>query len=92
MWFFFDDIDIDCVNYADVTTPHVYDLVNEKVNKLPEKNFDKLFNWISEILMKMLHLKLKMKLLLTVLIKNYFMYYSIINLMLLHHAGKPPRS
>ena len=41
--FFFDDIDIHLVNYADGTTPYAYDLKNEKVIKkvikLLEKNF-----------------------------------------------------
>ena len=35
---FFYDIDIDLANYADDTTPYAYDLENEKVIKLLEKN------------------------------------------------------
>ena len=41
----FDYIDIDLANYADGTTPYAYDLENEKVIKLLEKNIDKLFDW-----------------------------------------------
>ena len=41
---FFDYIDIDLANYADGTTPYAYDLENEKVIKLLEKNIDKLFD------------------------------------------------
>ena len=41
---FFDDIDIDLANYADDTTPYAYDLENEKVIKLLEKNMNKLFD------------------------------------------------
>ena len=45
---FFDDIDIDLGNYADGMTPYVYDLENEKVIKLLEKNIKKLFDWLSD--------------------------------------------
>ena len=45
---FFDDIDIDLGNYADGMTPYVYDLENEKVIKLLEKNIKKLFDWFSD--------------------------------------------
>ena len=41
---FFDYIDIDLANYADDTTPYAYDLENEKVIKLFEKNIIKLFD------------------------------------------------
>ena len=104
---FFDDIDIDLANYADDTSPYAYDIENEKVIKLLEKNINEYFDWFSDnflkacpdviclqILMKML--LLKMKLLLTVLIKNCLVYYSIMSLILmnmsLHYAEKPPRS
>ena len=42
---FFDDIDIDLANYADHTTPYVYDLELDKVIKSLEKTIDKLFDW-----------------------------------------------
>ena len=42
---FFDYIDIDLANFADGTTLYAYDLENEKVIKLLEKNIDKLFDW-----------------------------------------------
>ena len=45
---FFDDIDIDLANYADDTTPYAYDLENEKVIKLLEKNINNLFDWFSD--------------------------------------------
>ena len=45
---FFDDIDIDLANYADDTTPYAYDLENEKVIKLLEKNINNLFGWFSD--------------------------------------------
>ena len=98
---FFDYIDIDLANYADDATPYANDLEREN-------NIDKLFDWFSDNFLKAnldkCHLlmntdknvALKLKLLLTVLIKNYFVYYSIISLitmnMTLHYAGKPPRS
>ena len=41
---FFDDIHIDLANYADDTTPCAYDLENEKLIKLLEKNINKLFD------------------------------------------------
>ena len=49
---FFDDIDIDLANYADDTNPYAYDLENEKVIKLREKNIDKLFDWFSDNVLK----------------------------------------
>ena len=98
---FLDYIDIDLANYADDATPYANDLEREN-------NIDKLFDWFSDNFLKAnldkCHLlintdknvALKLKLLLTVLIKNYFVYYSIISLitmnMTLHYAGKPPRS
>ena len=42
------DIDIDLANYADDTTSYAYDLENERVIKLPEKNINKLFHWSSD--------------------------------------------
>ena len=48
----FDDIDIDLANYADDTTPYSYDLENENVIKLLEKNIDKLFDWFSDNFLK----------------------------------------
>ena len=45
---FFDDIDIDLVNYADDTTQYTYDFENEKVIKLLEKFISKLFDWFSD--------------------------------------------
>ena len=45
---FFDDVDIYLVNYANDTSPYAYDLENEKVIKLLEKNIDKLFDWFSD--------------------------------------------
>ena len=107
---FFDDINIDLANYADHTTPYAYDLELDKVIESLEKNIDKLFHWFSDNFLKAnpdkchllinndenVALKLKMKLLLTVLMKNCLVYYSITSLismnMSLHHAGKPPRS
>ena len=107
---FFDDIDIDLANYADDTTTYAYDLEIDKVIESLEKNIDKLFHWFSDNFLKAnpdkchllintdenVALKIKMKLLLTVLIKNCFVYYSIASLismnMSLHYAGKPPRS
>ena len=49
---FFDDIDIDLANYADHTTPYVYDLELDKVIKSLEKNIDKLFDWFSDNILK----------------------------------------
>ena len=45
---FFDDIDIDPANYANDTSPYAYDLENEKVIKLLEKNIDQVFAWFSD--------------------------------------------
>ena len=41
---FFYDIDIDLANYADGTTPHTYDLENEKVIQFFENKINKLFD------------------------------------------------
>ena len=49
---FLHDIDIDLANYADDTTPYAYDLENEKVIKLLEKNINKLFDWFSDNFIK----------------------------------------
>ena len=103
---FFDDVNIDLASYADDTTPYAYDLESEKIYKLLGKNvykhlddslkanFDKCHLLINTD--ENLTLKLKMKLLLKVLIKNCLVYYSIINLismnMSLHYSGKPLRS
>ena len=106
---FFDDIHIDLANYADDTTPYAYDLELDKVIESLEKNIDKLFHWFSDNFLKAnldkCHLPINtdenvalkiMKLLLTVLMKNCLVYYSITSLismnMSLHYAGKPPRS
>ena len=106
----FDDIDIYLSTSADDMTPYTYDLENDKVIKLLEKIIQKLFDWFSDNSFKAnpdkchllinadenVTLKLRMKLLLTVLIKNCLVCYSIIDLismnMSLHYAGKPPRS
>ena len=48
----FDDIDIDLASYADDTTPYAYDLENEKVIKLLEKNINKFFDWLSDNFLK----------------------------------------
>ena len=106
----FDEIDIDLANYVDDKSPYTYYLEDEKVIKLLERIIDKLFDWFSDNILKAnpdkCHLlintdgngtlKKRMKILLTVLIKNCLVYYSVINLismnMLLHYAGKqPPR-
>ena len=49
---FFDDIDIDLANYADDTTPYAYDLQNDKVIKLLEKNINKFLDWFSDNFLK----------------------------------------
>ena len=49
---FFDDIDIDCANYEDGTTPYAYDLELDKVIKSIEKNIDKLFDWFLDNFLK----------------------------------------
>ena len=91
---FFDDIDVNLANYADDTAPHAYGLENEKETTLLAKNIDKLFDWFSGNFLKAnpckchllldteenVTLKIKMKLLLTVLIKNCLVYYAIIYL------------
>ena len=48
----FDDIDIDLANYADDTTPYAYDLENDKVIKLLEKNINKFLDWFSDNFLK----------------------------------------
>ena len=45
---FFDDIDLGLANYADDTNQYAYDLENEKVIELLEKNINKLFDWFSD--------------------------------------------
>ena len=45
---FFGDIDIDLANYADDTTPYVYDFQLDKVIESLEKNVDMLFHWFSD--------------------------------------------
>ena len=49
---FFEDIDIDLANYADEMTPYAYNLENEKVTKLLEKNTNKFFGWFSDNFLK----------------------------------------
>ena len=49
---FFDDINIDLANYADNTTPYVYDLKHGKVIKSIEPNINKLFDWIPDKFLK----------------------------------------
>ena len=52
MWFFFfDDIDIDCANYADDRTPYAYNLELDKVIE-PLENIDKPFHWFSDNFLK----------------------------------------
>ena len=45
-------LDIGHANYADNTTPYAYDLENEKVIKLREKNIDNLFDYFADKLLK----------------------------------------
>ena len=45
---FFDDIDLGLANYADDTNQYAYDLENEKVIELLEKNINKLFDCFSD--------------------------------------------
>ena len=45
---FFDYINRDLANYADGTTPYVYDIEPDKVIESLEKNIDNLFQWFSD--------------------------------------------
>ena len=45
---FFDDIDLGLANYANDTNQYAYDLENEKVIELLEKNVNKLFDCFSD--------------------------------------------
>ena len=91
---FLDDINVNLANYADDTAPHAYGLENEKETTLLAKNIDKLYDWFSGSFLKAnpckchlllnteenVTLKIKMKLLVKVLIKNCLVYYAIIYL------------
>ena len=91
---FLDDINANLANYADDTAPHAYGLENEKETTLLAKNIDKLYDWFSGNFLKAnpckchlllnteenVTLKIKMKLLVKVLIKNCLVYYATIYL------------
>ena len=91
---FLDDINVNLANYADDTAPRAYGLENEKETTLLAKNIDKLYDWFSGSFLKAtpckchlllnteenVTLKIKMKLLVKVLIKNCLVYYAIIYL------------
>ena len=104
----FDDINIDIENYADDTISYPYQIENEKIIRLPEKNINKFLDWFSDNFSKAnpnkcklligtdenVTLKIKNETLLTVLIKNCLVKYSIIGLIsmnkLLYYAESLP--
>ena len=84
-------ISIEILQVMQMTRPCAYDLENEKVIKLLEKNINKFFDWFSDNFLKAkpdkchlfintdenVTLEIKIKLLLTVLINNCLVYNSI---------------